>query len=224
MAKELYGYQKELAQIKAVDAVSSAMQELTRQFGDFGQVSAAELQRAYDNINGLTNGVEVLGNSFDDMAAESTGGLKEIEDKLINLEKILGVDSDKALLFAFNLAKLNDAADLDETILALGNIKIDFDNITGGIENATEEQRSLMQLIVNAAMQSLKLRANMDDLAPSIKRSSKAFEDISTHIQRYGDGIDGLSREFIGFDRFLTDEQINSIKGPQMTSLCLGMA
>ena len=212
MAKELYGYQKELAQIKAVDAVSSAMQELTKQFGDFGQVSVAELQKAYDNINGLTDGVEVLGNSFDDMAAESTGGLKEIEDKLINLEKILGVDSDKALLFAFNLAKLNEAADLDETILALGNIKIDFDNITGGIENATEEQRSLMQLIVNAAMQSLKLRANMDDLAPSIKRSSKAFEDISTHIQRYGDGIDGLSREFIGFDRFLTDEQINSIK------------
>lgn len=172
-ASTLFEAQKALSQIKAVNSVRLAMKGLRSEFGDFGEVSSEALEKAQMTFLELGDAINKPYELTDSQFKSATDALDVYKTGVKDLQKQLGIGQIEAFDFALSLSNLAEATNIEDTVSQLQGVYNVFSTIVGGVENATEEQRLLMQKIIDSAIETLKLKANMDGVGGSIDDASR---------------------------------------------------
>ena len=177
-ARALFRAQEGLRKLEAVDALKKSVIALRDEFGDFSDVSQESIQAASEAFDQYGQKIFNIGQVSDKEFRRANDAVEVYRSTVKGLEAALGATTPQAFDLAQELASLAQAEGPKEINLALERTRQKFTEIVGGIENATDSQKNLLKQLLESAVASLNLNANIDDGADEVRKTTTAAGNL----------------------------------------------
>ena len=218
-ARELFAAQEGLRRLEAVDSLARSVVALRDEFGDFGDVSREELETAQQAFQDLGEDINRAFKLTDEQLVSAQNANRIYTESVRDLQAVLGSTTDDAFNLAKELTDLATAEGPDAIAQELDDVRNTFNQIVGGIGNATEEQRELLRQLIESSIAALNLNAEIIELDPLISDAEESSSGLANELERAAQAVmnintsafqklEQLQAELRGRTRGLTDEQI----------------